>query len=128
MGTPGCLHPWVSWLRMGSSETCSPKHSTNSLEFVLSALCICFPQTFNALLVGIFPGSPSTTAASGNILWMSGGSLYVWIIRSPLSMLWGEDNCSHLLDLPERRWRVSDCVGHSNEGGDEVERAAGFED
>jgi hypothetical protein len=24
----------------------------------------------------IFPGSPGTTAASGNILWMSGGSLY----------------------------------------------------
>jgi hypothetical protein len=46
------------------------------------------------------------------------------MIRSPLSMLWGEDNCSHTLDLPERRWRVSDCVGHSNEG-DEVERAGG---
>ncbi|MCJ1244024.1 hypothetical protein MMC30_001221 [Trapelia coarctata] len=37
------------------------------LQFVLGALCTCFQQTFNALLVDIFPGSPSTAAASGNI-------------------------------------------------------------
>ena len=37
------------------------------LQFVLSVLCTCFQQTFNALLVDIFPASPSTAAASSNI-------------------------------------------------------------
>ena len=37
------------------------------LQFVLAALCTCFQQTFNALLVDIFPASPSTAAASSNI-------------------------------------------------------------
>ncbi|KAM0795979.1 major facilitator superfamily domain-containing protein [Usnea florida] len=37
------------------------------LQYVLAALCTCFQQTFNALLVDIFPASPSTAAASGNI-------------------------------------------------------------
>ncbi|MCJ1385695.1 hypothetical protein MMC17_008818 [Xylographa soralifera] len=37
------------------------------LQFVLAALCTCFQQTFNALLVDIFPMSPSTAAASSNI-------------------------------------------------------------
>lgn len=47
------------------------------------------------------------------------------MIRSPLSMFWGEDSFPYSSDLPERLWRVSDCVGHSNEG-DEVDRAADF--
>ena len=37
------------------------------LQFVLAALCTSFQQTFNALLVDIFPTSPSTAAASSNI-------------------------------------------------------------
>ena len=37
------------------------------LQFVLSILCTCFQQTFNALLVDIFPACPSTAAASSNI-------------------------------------------------------------
>ena len=37
------------------------------LQYVLAALCTGFQQTFNALLVDIFPASPSTAAASGNI-------------------------------------------------------------
>ena len=37
------------------------------LQYVLAALCTSFQQTFNALLVDIFPASPSTAAASGNI-------------------------------------------------------------
>lgn len=37
------------------------------LQFVLAVLCTCFQQTFNALLVDIFPASPSTAAASSNI-------------------------------------------------------------
>ena len=36
------------------------------LQYVLAALCTYFQQTFNALLVDIFPKSPSTAAASGN--------------------------------------------------------------
>ena len=37
------------------------------LQFVLAALCTSFQQTFNALLVDIFPSSPSTAAASSTI-------------------------------------------------------------
>ncbi|KAI4236047.1 MAG: hypothetical protein L6R40_006293 [Gallowayella cf. fulva] len=37
------------------------------LQFVLAAICTVFQQTFNALLVDIFPASPSTAAASGNV-------------------------------------------------------------
>lgn len=37
------------------------------LQYVLAALCTSFQQTFNALLVDVFPESPSTAAASGNI-------------------------------------------------------------
>ncbi|MCJ1401863.1 hypothetical protein MMC11_005080 [Xylographa trunciseda] len=37
------------------------------LQSVLAALCTCFQQTFNALLVDIFPRSPSTAATSSNI-------------------------------------------------------------
>lgn len=37
------------------------------LQFMLGVLCTCFQQTFNALLVDIFPASPSTAAAAGNI-------------------------------------------------------------
>lgn len=37
------------------------------LQFVLAVLCTCFQQTFNALLVDIFPANPSTAAASSNI-------------------------------------------------------------
>ncbi|KAL9581456.1 MAG: hypothetical protein Q9212_003891 [Teloschistes hypoglaucus] len=38
-----------------------------TLQFVLAAICTAFQQTFNALLVDIFPASPSTAAASGNV-------------------------------------------------------------
>ncbi len=37
------------------------------LQFLLATLCTSFQQTFNALLVDIFPASPSTAAASSNI-------------------------------------------------------------
>ncbi|KAL8811068.1 MAG: hypothetical protein Q9200_002096 [Gallowayella weberi] len=37
------------------------------LQFVLAAICTAFQQTFNALLVDIFPASPSTAAASGYV-------------------------------------------------------------
>ena len=37
------------------------------LQFLLAGLCTCFQQTFNVLLVDVFPASPSTAAASSNI-------------------------------------------------------------
>ena len=37
------------------------------LQFVLAGLCTCFQQTFNALLVDVFPASPCTAAASSKI-------------------------------------------------------------
>ena len=37
------------------------------LQFMLAALCTAFQQTYNALLVDVFPESPSTAAASSNI-------------------------------------------------------------
>ena len=37
------------------------------IQFVIAALCTSFQQTFNALLVDIFPVSPSTAAASSNV-------------------------------------------------------------
>lgn len=37
------------------------------LQFILAALCTMFQQTYNALLVDVFPESPSTAAASSNI-------------------------------------------------------------
>jgi hypothetical protein len=33
------------------------------LQFVFARLCTCFQQTFNALIVDIYPESPSTAAA-----------------------------------------------------------------
>ena len=36
------------------------------LQFVLKILCTSFQQTFSALLVDVFPASPSTAAAAGN--------------------------------------------------------------
>jgi len=36
------------------------------LQFVLGMLCTSFQQTFSALLVDVFPASPSTAAAAGN--------------------------------------------------------------
>ena len=37
------------------------------LQLILAALCTAFQQTYNALLVDVFPESPSTAAASSNI-------------------------------------------------------------
>ena len=37
------------------------------LHFVLAVLCTCFQQTFNALLVDVFPKNPSMAAASGSL-------------------------------------------------------------
>lgn len=38
-----------------------------TLQFIIAALCTYFQQTFNALLVDIYPESPGTAAAASNI-------------------------------------------------------------
>ncbi|KAL8915767.1 MAG: hypothetical protein Q9172_006678 [Xanthocarpia lactea] len=51
------------------------------LQFVLAAICTAFQQTFNALLVDIFPASPSTAAASGNVTRCALSALAVAILQ-----------------------------------------------
>ena len=50
-----------------SVEACAHESIPLILQCVLAILCTCFQQIFNALLVDIFPESPSMAAASGNL-------------------------------------------------------------
>ncbi len=58
------------------------------LQYVLAALCTSFQQTFNALLVDIFPASPSTAAASGNITRCALSAIVVAVLQ-PLVKVMG---------------------------------------
>ncbi|KAL8643145.1 MAG: hypothetical protein Q9226_008427 [Calogaya cf. arnoldii] len=51
------------------------------LQFVLGAICTAFQQTFNALLVDVFPASPSTAAASGSITRCALSALAVAVLQ-----------------------------------------------
>ena len=61
----------------GYGWSVTPRSSTSSgstsaaipltIQFLLSVLCTYFQQTFNALLVDIYPSSPGTAAAASNI-------------------------------------------------------------
>ena len=51
------------------------------LQYMLAALCTSFQQTFNALLVDIFPASPSTAAASGNITRCALSAIFVAVLQ-----------------------------------------------
>lgn len=51
------------------------------LQCVIGFLCTCFLQLFNALLVDIFPASPSTAAASGNITRCALSALAVAVLQ-----------------------------------------------
>lgn len=61
------------------------KHAHESisliLQFLLGFLCTCFNQTFSALLVDMFPASPSTAAASGNIVRCALSALAVAVMQ-----------------------------------------------
>ncbi|KAL8741614.1 MAG: hypothetical protein Q9190_005796 [Brigantiaea leucoxantha] len=57
------------------------------LQFVLAGLCTCFQQTFNALLVDIFPASPSTAAASSNITRCALSAVAVAILQPLVSIM-----------------------------------------
>lgn len=51
------------------------------LQCLIGFLCTCFLQVFNALLVDIFPESPSTAAASGNITRCALSALAVAVLQ-----------------------------------------------
>ena len=57
------------------------------LQFALGVLCTCFQQTFNALLVDIFPESPSTAAASGNVTRCALSAVAVAIMQPLIDVL-----------------------------------------
>ena len=57
------------------------------LQFVLAALCTCFQQTFNALLVDIFPASPSTAAASSNITRCALSAVAVTVLQPLIAVM-----------------------------------------
>lgn len=63
LATYTCALAGYGWSVMAQTSAAVPL----VLQFVLAALCTCFQQTFNALLVDIHPESPSTAAASSNI-------------------------------------------------------------
>lgn len=58
------------------------------IQFVVAALCTCFQQTFNALLVDIFPVSPSTAAASSTVTRCALSAIGVAVLQ-PLVVLMG---------------------------------------
>ena len=51
------------------------------LQFLLAGLCTSFQQTYNALLVDVFPKSPSTAAAAGNITRCALSAVLVTILQ-----------------------------------------------
>lgn len=57
------------------------------LQCVLAALCTSFQQTFNALLVDIFPASPSTAAASGNITRCALSAIVVAVLQPLVNVM-----------------------------------------
>ena len=57
------------------------------LQYVLAALCTSFQQTFNALLVDIFPASPSTAAASGNITRCALSAIFVAVLQPLVNVM-----------------------------------------
>ena len=74
------------------------------LQYVLAALCTSFQQTFNALLVDIFPASPSTAAASGNITRCALSAVVVAVLQP-------------LVDILGRGWFFTALTALSGGGG-----------
>ena len=71
-----------------SVQACAHEVVSLILQYVLAALCTSFQQTFNALLVDIFPASPSTAAASGNITRCALSAIVVAVLQ-PLVKVMG---------------------------------------
>ena len=74
------------------------------LQYLLAALCTSFQQTFNALLVDIFPASPSTAAASGNITRCALSAVLVAVLQP-------------LVDVMGRGWFFTALTALSGGGG-----------
>ena len=74
------------------------------LQYALAALCTSFQQTFNALLVDIFPASPSTAAASGNITRCALSAVLVAVVQP-------------LVDVMGRGWFFTALTALSGGGG-----------
>ena len=58
------------------------------LQFLLAGLCTSFQQTYNALLVDVFPTSPSTAAAASNITRCALSAVLVSVLQ-PITNLIG---------------------------------------
>lgn len=67
-------------------------------QFVHGVLCTCILQTFNALLVDVFPRSPSAAATSGNITRCALSALYVALLQ-PIVDVIGRGWCFTLLGV-----------------------------
>ena len=80
-----CTLTGYGWSVQANTHKCVPL----ILQLVLAALCTCFQQTFNALLVDIFPASPSTAAASSNITRCALSAIAVAVLE-PSLMQWEE--------------------------------------
>jgi multidrug resistance protein len=57
------------------------------IQCVIGFICTCFLQTFSALLVDIFPESPSTAAASGNLTRCALSAIAVAVLQPLLDAL-----------------------------------------
>ena len=78
-----CALTGYGWSVQANAHMCVPL----ILQFILAALCTYFQQTFNALLVDIFPASPSTAAASSNITRCALSAIAVAILEPLVSVM-----------------------------------------
>ncbi len=74
------------------------------LQFVIGALCTSFQQTFNALLVDVFPASPSTAAAASNIVRCTLSAVAVAVLQP-------------IVEAVGRGWFFTILTGLSGSGG-----------
>jgi MFS family permease len=77
LGTFVCALTGYGWALEAHAHVSIPL----MLQFVHGFLCTCFLQTFSALLVDIFPTSPGTAAASGNIFRCALSALGVALVQ-----------------------------------------------
>lgn len=100
LATYTCALVGYGWSVMAQTSAAVPL----VLQFVLAALCTCFQQTYNALLVDIYPESPSTAAASSNITRCALSAVAVAVLQP-------------LVDAMGRGWLFTFLAGLSGGGG-----------
>ena len=94
LGLSSCAWIGYGWSLEKSTHVSVPL----ILQFVHGVLCTCILQTFNALLVDIFPKNPSAAATSGNITRCALSALYVALLQ-PLVEAIGRGWYFTLLDI-----------------------------